>query len=52
MEIQIKMTLIFHLTPVKMNKIRTQVTAHVLEDVEQGEHFIAGGNANLYLKSI
>ena len=46
-EMQIKTTLIFHLTPIRM--LKTQVTAHAGEDVEQGEHSsIAGGSANLY----
>ena len=48
-KMQIKMTLRFHLTPIKMAKIKTQVTAHVVEDVEKEEHFsIAGGIANWY----
>ena len=34
------MTLRFHLTPVRMAKIKTQVTAHAGEDVEQVEHFV------------
>jgi hypothetical protein len=43
------MTLIFHLTPIRMTKIKkTQGTAH-RKDVEQEEHFsIAGGSENLY----
>ena len=35
-EIQIKTTLRFHLTTVRMAKIKTQVTAHVGKDVEKG----------------
>ena len=44
-----QMTLRFHLTPIRMAKIKTQVTEHAAEDVEQGEHyFVASGHANLY----
>jgi hypothetical protein len=51
-EMQIKMTLKFHLTPVRMAKIKPQVTTHVGEDVEKEEHsFIAGGIAYWYNKS-
>jgi hypothetical protein len=32
-------------------KIKIQVKAHVGKDVEQGEHFIAGGSANFYSHS-
>ena len=47
--IQIKSTLRFHLTPVRMSKIKIQVIAHVSEDVEQGKHSsTAGGSANMY----
>ena len=55
---QIKTTLRFHLTPVKMAKIKnsgdsrcskTQVTADAGEDVEEEEHSsIAGGIASWY----
>jgi hypothetical protein len=44
---QIKTTLRFHLTPVRMAKIKTQVTADAGEDVEKEEHFsISGGIAS------
>jgi hypothetical protein len=44
---QIKTTLRFHLTPVRMAKIKTQVTADVGEVVEKEEHpSIAGGIAS------
>jgi hypothetical protein len=46
---QIKTTLIFHLTPVRMAKIKMLVTADAVEDVEKEEHFsIVGGIASLY----
>ena len=46
-KMQIKMTLRFHLTPVRMSKIKLQVTAHAGEDVEKEEHSsIAGGIAH------
>jgi hypothetical protein len=45
---QIKTTLRFHLTPVRM-ATKSQVTADAGEDVEKEEHSsIAGGIANLY----
>ena len=44
---QIKTTLRFHLTPVRMAKI-TQVTADAGEVVEKEQSFIAGGIASLY----
>ena len=45
-EMQIKMTLRFHLIPVRMAKIKT---THVREEVEKEEHpFIAGEIANWY----
>ena len=48
-EMQIKTTLSFLLTAVRMAKIKTQVTTDAGEDVEQGEHSsIACGSANLY----
>jgi hypothetical protein len=48
-EMQIKTTLRFHLTHVRMAKIKNQVTADAGEDVEKEEHSsIAGGIANLY----
>jgi hypothetical protein len=44
---QIKTTLRFHLTPVRMVKIKTQVTADAGKDVEKEEHSsIAGGIAS------
>ena len=50
MEMQIKMTLRFHLTPVRVAKIKkTQVTADAVKDVEKEEHSsIAGGIASFY----
>jgi hypothetical protein len=46
---QIKATLRFHLTPVRMAKIKIQVTADADKDVEKEEHSsIAGGIASLY----
>jgi hypothetical protein len=46
-EMQIKMTLRFHLTPVRMVKIKTSVTAHVGKDMEKEEHSsVAGGIPN------
>jgi hypothetical protein len=36
-EMQIKTTLRFHLTPVRMTKIKTQVTTDAGEDVEKEE---------------
>jgi rare lipoprotein A (peptidoglycan hydrolase) len=49
-EMQIKITLRFHLTPVRMAKIKkTQVTAHAGENVEKEEHSsIASGIASWY----
>ena len=48
-EMQIKTTLRFHLTPVRMAKIKIQVTADAGEDVEKEEHSsIVGGIAGLY----
>ena len=48
-EMQIKTTLRFHLTPVRMAKIKIQVTADAGEDVEKEEHSsIVGGIASLY----
>ena len=37
-EMKIKRTLRFYLTPIKMSKIKTQVTTQASEDVEQGEY--------------
>jgi hypothetical protein len=42
-EMQIKTTLRFHLTPVRMAKIKTQVTADAGEDVEKEEHSSISG---------
>jgi hypothetical protein len=48
-EMQIKRTMRFQLTPIKMTKIKTQVTTHAGEDAEKDEHFsIAVDIANLY----
>ena len=48
-EMEIKTTLRFYLTPVRITKIKTQLTADAGEDVEKEEHFsIAGGIASLY----
>jgi hypothetical protein len=48
-EKQIKTTLRFHLTPVRMAKIKIQVTADTGKNVEKEEHSsIVGGIANLY----
>lgn len=47
-EMQIQMTLKFHLTPVRIPKTKTQVTACAGEDVEQGKHSsTAAGLADL-----
>jgi alpha-amylase/alpha-mannosidase (GH57 family) len=54
MEMQIKMTLRFHLTPIRMAKIKkkkkkTQAIADTGEDVKKEEHSsIVGGIANWY----
>jgi hypothetical protein len=46
---QIKTTLRFHLTPVRMAKSKIQVTAGAGKDVEKEQHSsIAGGIAGLY----
>jgi hypothetical protein len=48
-EMQIKRTLRFHLTPVRMLRSKPQVKAYVGEDVEKEEHSsIAGGIVNWY----
>ena len=48
-EMQIKTSLRFYLTPIRMAKARTQEIAYAIEDVKQGEHsFIAGQSANMY----
>jgi hypothetical protein len=42
---QIKTTLRFYLTPIRIAKIKTQVTAHAVKYVKQGEHsFLSSGN--------
>ena len=49
MEMQIQTTLKFHLTPVTMAKIKTQVTAEVGKDVEKEENSSTAGRiANSY----
>ena len=46
--VQTKMTMRFHLTPVKMLKTKN-VRVHAREYIEQGEHpFTAGESTNLY----
>jgi hypothetical protein len=46
-EMQIKTTLRLHHTPVRMAKIKNQVTADAVEDVEkEGHTSIAGGTAS------
>jgi hypothetical protein len=48
-EMQIKTTLRFHLTPVRMAKIKTQVTVDASEEVEKEEYSsIAGGIVSWY----
>ena len=48
-EMQIKTTLRFHLTPVRMAKINIQVTADPGKDMEKEEHSsIVSGIASLY----
>ena len=48
-EMQIKTTWRFHLMPVRMAKIKTQVTADVGKDVEKEEHSsIVGGIPSWY----
>ena len=46
-EMQIKMTLKFHLTPVRMVKITNSRTAHPGQDVEHSS--IVGGSTNMYI---
>jgi hypothetical protein len=46
---QIKTTMRFQLTPVRMARIKIQVTADAEEDLEKEEHSsIVGGIASLY----
>jgi hypothetical protein len=47
-EMQIKMMMRFHLTAIRMAKIKPRVTKHVGEDVEKEEHFSIAVTANLY----
>jgi len=48
-EIQIKTTLKFHFTPIRMAKNKTQVTADAGEDVQKEEHSsIVGGISSWY----
>jgi hypothetical protein len=48
-EMQIKTTLKFHFTPVRMARIKIQVTAGAHKDVEKEEYSsIAGGIASWY----
>ena len=48
-EIQIKTTLRFHLTPVRMAKVKNSGDSRVGEDVEKEEHSsIVGGITSLY----
>ena len=42
-EIQIKLTLRFHLIPMRMAKIKIQVTAYAVEEAEKEEHFFVVG---------
>jgi hypothetical protein len=52
-EMQIKTTLRFHLTPVRMAKIKNSGAADAGENVEKEEHSsIAGGIASLYNYSV
>jgi hypothetical protein len=51
-EMQIKTTLRFHLTSVRMAKMKIQVTANAGEDVEKEEYSsIVGGIASVYYQS-
>ena len=41
--------MIFHLTSIRMDKIKIQTTVHAVEDVEKKEYYsIDGGIANWY----
>jgi hypothetical protein len=47
-KMQMKTTLRFHVTHIRIAEIKTQDKAHAGKDVEQGTHSaIAGGSANL-----
>jgi hypothetical protein len=51
-KIQILTTLRFHLTLIRMDKIKkTQGTAHAGEDVEQGEHSTITGGSTILLNN-
>jgi len=51
-EMQIKITLRFHLTPVRMAKFKSQVIVDAGEDVEKEEHSsIVGGIVSWYSPS-
>jgi hypothetical protein len=51
-EMQIKMTLKFHLVPVRMLRSKTQLTAYVGKDKKKEEHSsVADGIANWYNNS-
>jgi hypothetical protein len=51
-EMQIKMTLRFHLTSIRIIKNKTQVTVDAVKNVKKEEHsHIAAGIANLYKHS-
>ena len=51
-ELQIKTTMRYHLTPVRMGKINKQETTNVGEDVEKREpSCTVGGNVNWYSHS-
>jgi len=53
MEMPNQTTLRFHITPDRMDKIKSQVTSHVGKDVEKKEHSsILGGIASCYNHSI
>jgi hypothetical protein len=48
-EMQIKTTMRFHLTPVRMTKVKNSCDSRCCEDVEKEKHSsIAGGIASLY----
>ena len=47
-EMQIKMTLRFHLIPIRMAKIKNTSKIHAGKDVKQGQSSSAGGIENWY----